>query len=709
MQTLSTHASPHESKVDLQQFALDFFAFWGATVTPQGRKKQQRYQVKLPEGLAAHFGQQTLQLCFQPNDLESGWELLTPGSRIFDRMTTLLDDRGAMSLLRVPARHSGGESLLQAIHPVNASIANLRMQEEQQYWVLFQWRITYRADDKREELYTLILDEQGNRLAQVGEAQAGTSALDLDQVLLDAEPVPAEKNEDGQPVPARLPPMTQLTRLAESARKYAIYHADLRCVGHEAEMLPRLYKSLNRLTAYYQQQMEETYDAHDPDGEKRGALEVDLQRKVAEEVENHRLRVDVRLISYAILQTPVATAEITLRDGERESSVRVALNRYTGQLQRPRCHACQQETTIIAIDRHGHITCDDCLHQCATCQEIICEQCGVAPCPVCQQENCETCGRLCWACGERACAEHSSQCPTCSDEVCHACQADCAHCGTRQCRSHLRADHVAAGHGTIELICATCAVRCPGCQQYSRHMGTCSTSGQRFCDECLGTCTRCNNRFGPSFFQIIDGWSYCTNCLETCPHCQAYTPAAEACSECGAACCATCGEQCDQCQQRFCQAHIQHSRICTHKLCAAHSAHCHCCAQPVCPLCEPVCGICEQPFCAADEHTCEYCGQRYCRECVRRSGLCDTCASFPRIGQRVAMLEEPGVDDPKLAKLIRNFHWTRATNARYTLYVGDGALATQMVVVMDKRHDPPKVVLIRKSPPLEAFLQKLWR
>ncbi len=709
MQPFSAQVTPHETVVDLQQFTIDFFTFWGATITQQGRKKQQRYLVKLPESLVSHFGQPTLQLCFRSAELEPGWELLTPGSRIFDRMMSLLDERGAMSHLRLPAHHSGGERLLRAIHPVNASIANLRMQEEQQYWVLFQWRITYRADDKREELYTIILDEQGNRLPKVGEVQAGATAVDLDQVLRDAEPVLPEQNEMGQPLPARLPPMTHLMRLAESARKYAIYHADLRCVGYEAEILPRLYKTLNRLTAYYQQQMEETYDAHDPDGEKRSTLELDLQRKVAEEVENHRLRVDVHLISYAILQAPVATAEVTLYTGGQETSLRVALNRYTGQLHRPHCQSCNQETTKIAIDRHGHITCDDCLHQCATCQEILCEQCGVAPCPVCQQENCDTCGRLCWACGERACAEHSGQCPICSDEVCYACQAECAHCGTRQCRSHLRADHVAAGRSQVELICATCAVRCPGCQQYSRHTGLCSTSGQRFCEECLGTCTRCGNHFGPGFFHTIDGWSYCTNCLETCPQCQAYTPTAEVCGECGTACCAACGDVCDHCQQRFCQAHIHRSDICEHRLCAAHSAHCHCCEQPVCPLCEPVCGICERPFCAADASTCAFCGQSYCRECVRRSGLCDTCATASRTSQRVAIMEEPGIADPKLAKVIRNFHWSRTGNQRYTIYIGDGTLATQMVVVMDKLHDPPKVVQIRKSPPLEALLRKLWR
>src|SRR5690606_21083993 len=151
------------------------------------------------------------------------------------------------------------------------------------------------------------------------------------------------------------------------ARKYAIYHADLRCVNHETEILPRLYKTLNRLTTYYQQQIEEVYEAHDPTGEKRRVLETDLERKIAEEVENHRLRVHVQLFSYAVLQVPVAVAHLTLSDGKREATVQVLHNHYDGTLQRPRCAVCQTETAQVILDRNGHIICDRCLQQCGSC------------------------------------------------------------------------------------------------------------------------------------------------------------------------------------------------------------------------------------------------------------------------------------------------------------------------------------------------------
>ena len=203
--------------------------------------------------------------------------------------------------------------------------------------------------------------------------------------------------------------MTQLVRLAETARKYAIYHADLRCVAHEAEILPRLYKTLNRLTSYYQQQIEEIYDTHDPEGDRRRVLETDLQRKVAEEIENHRLRVQVELVGYAVLEVPLAVAEIVLSDGGRTATVRVEQNRFDGSLRGAHCHACGRATVAVALDRNGHITCDDCIRQCATCQAIVCAACGVAPCPVCGKENCDECG---WSVGRAANVRAPSTSPT---------------------------------------------------------------------------------------------------------------------------------------------------------------------------------------------------------------------------------------------------------------------------------------------------------
>ena len=586
---------------------------------------------------------------------------------------------------RLPRRFSSGDDLMGAVRPVNAGIADLRLQEQEQYMFAFTWRMTYRADDKRQEIYTVCLSEQGVRLPQHHENNPPASAVDLAALLADAEPLPLETDAEGHTLPPKLPPLTHLVRLAETARKYAIYHADLRCVSHEADILPRLHKTLNRLTTYYQQQIEEVYDTHDPDGEKRHALEEDLNRKIAEEVENHRLRVLVELVSYVAVEVPTAVLEMTLTDGKQQTPVRVVQNRYSGVLRRPVCHACGAETAAIALDRRGHITCDQCIRQCSACQEIICAACGVEPCPVCGKVNCEACGQTCWVCGARACAEHISRCPLCGDQVCHACQTACAHCGVRQCRSHLHADCVAGPGDAVSLICPACAVRCPGCRQYTAQTGLCSASGQRFCQNCLVTCTSCGRVVGPGYYERgpVDRRPYCQSCLRECPACQAATPVLMTCSVCGAQGCPACLEKCAVCAAYLCGQHRQRVKACGHVVCPQHgSMTCAIGKEPVCPVCSAPCAICERPFC--DEHTavCAQCGQEYCRECVRASGLCDTCATVSKQGEPVDLRRLPWADRPEVAKLAPYYRWVKASNTRYTVYFGEGALMSAAVIVV---------------------------
>ena len=709
----STSKRVSSEKQTLRAFTQDFFEQFGASVQPVDQQPLGPLRVTLANGLAGHFGGDRLMLAFQQADIEAlrdaeheraldeeiaasmleddadrpapapraRPELVAYGSQLFDRMVSYVQRHAALTVQTLPARFRDGETLMQAVRPINAAIAGLQMRETQQPLYIFNWRITYRADDQREELYTVVLEENGSRVPLIGEIQSeggegkkvdaptagGKAALDLPALLADAESA-VEQNEEGHVLPLKSPPMTELTRLATSARKYAIYHADLRCASHEAEILPRLHKALERLTSYYAQQVEEIHDNHDASGEKRRVLEQDLQRKLAEEVENHRLRVRVDLVSYAILLVPVAVAEVTLRagrsrrslssvggDGEspQEVTVTVRRNGYSGALRRPRCHACRAETAAVAVDRSGHVTCDDCLQQCAVCRDVLCAACGVEPCTVCQRDVCDACGSACWACGERACAEDQSLCPVCGDGVCHSCQTACAACGTRQCRSHLRRDSVSG-----ELICGACAVRCPGCRQFSAQVATDEASGQRFCADCLVACAGCGRSVGPGFFvaSASTGLPYCTNCTDSCPACGAQLPRGELCPACNAVC-AICGG-----------AHLREATV--------------------------ACVQCEQP---------------YCSDCVgEASELCRTCAALDDGGgEPVDLLAEPCAVDPRVADIAPLYEWRRTENSRCIVYEGKGMLAAGGLVVVEKgRGDGLPRLLIARQQGLADLLRR---
>lgn len=694
------------TSLNLRDFTVAFFQTFGAECREQNGSGS--VTVDLSPDLAEHFGKPALDLVFQNAEVTSETDLVAYGSRVFDRMMAYLDRQGALTVQELPSRHGGADQLLRAVRPLNAGVTDLKMEEKQHLLFVFNWHITYRADDKREELYTVMLDEMGKRMPLAdergnGRQAAGDRAFDLPAMLADASPAPPEINADGQSVPPKLPPMTHLTRLAESARKYALYHADVRCVAHEAEILPRLHKVLSRLTSYYEQQIEEVYDSHDPNGEKRQTLEQDLQRKIAEEVENHRLRVQVRLFSYAILKLPVAIASVTIGDGKRTATAQMIRNRYTGALRRPRCHACGEETADVVLCRNGHLSCDGCMVQCESCQDVLCGECGVEPCPACGQNNCNTCSQLCWACGERACPEHISQCPICADTVCHACQTECSHCGTRQCRSHLQADSVSG-----ELICAQCAVRCPGCQQASTHLETCSASGQRFCANCAIQCPGCGQFFGPGFYEIdpADSRAYCRSCLQECPTCRKLVAVVdeEGCQECGAHCCGHCGLLCTVCNGLLCPDHCHRCFNCGEPLCAQHRAVCGVGQEDLCPDCASLCGICERPHCQEHTEICALCHQAYCSECIRASGWCDTCAELPKLGVKVGMPAEPVASDPRVANLMNKYSWIRHGNRHCTLYLGSNMWGNHVMIVAQGA----KVLRVRRSTLLSRLRGEGW-
>lgn len=701
-----TRQLPTPINSDLHAFTVDFFGLFGAEVQPASDDPQVLH-VTLPTELADHFGKPALALCFHNAGATGQRDLVAHGSRAFDRMMAYLERQSAATLLQLPVRHAGGEELLAAVQPVNATISGLQMKEEHHPLFIFNWRITYRADDKREELFTVALDEDGSRVQSESISAGGAI---LDELLSDAEPLPQAQGDDRQPLPARLPPMTQLARLADVARKYAIYRADVQCVTHEAEILPRLHKTLDRLTTYYSQQMDEITVGHDPDGEKRRQLDADLRRKIDEEIENHRLRVQVQLFGYGVVLTPHAVADITLNDGKHEVPVRVARNRYTGAIEQPACHACGEQTRQLVLDRNGHITCDNCLRQCSSCQAIVCAACGVAPCPVCGAVNCDQCGQLCWACGERACADHASRCPACGDPVCHACQAECGHCGVRQCRSHLRVDHVLSDTSHSVLICPECAVRCPGCLQYSSQVEMCAASGQRFCTRCLVTCTACGRRVGSGFYHVLPatGQAYCLSCVTECPNCRRLSPTIWRCHACGTACCDQCGRICDLCRLTFCPAHATQDPFCRHTVCQEHSATCELGGERVCAVCNEICGICERFFCTAHAETCRLCGCAYCSQCVDASGLCKTCAGIQEVGVPVDPSDEAWAVDPQAAGLIEGYRWLRVGNRRFVIYQGRGPLGLTAMVVIDGSSRGARVVRVRRLTGDDLFVGRSW-
>ncbi len=641
-------AAPDHSLHDL---ALDAFGLFGAKVKPA---RHGALHVTLTPELAEHFGKPDLQLVFSAAHVSPYHDLMAYGSRSFDRLVGYITNHGSLIRRTLPDQYP--DLALRGLPPgltlVNCQTTRVTTRRSGRLLCQFNFHLSFRADDKREELFAVAIDETGQVVS------------DWSALLEQSQPAP-----DAQEPPR----LDTLVTLAEEARRRAVYYADQQCATIEQEILPRLHKTLSRLVSYYEEQALEIQERSDEPWraeEQRGELRADLQRKMAEEIENHRLRVTVTLFSMAQLEEPVWEHVLHLRQQPDSDTVRlpVARNLFTGVLEPPVCHVCDQPTLAVGLCANGHVTCADCLARCHACQRDLCLDCGLQGCSTCKELLCAGCAVVCHACGQWACAEHSGRCPVCQETTCFTCQDVCAGCGVRQCRGHLVADHLAAAH----LLCSRCAVICPHCARPSAQTATCDYCGQVFCQACVQPCVACGRVYCLTHLVAapLEGGSVCIRCLVTCPHCGTKAVTVAACATCGREGCRACLLACAECGTMVCDAHSQMCHLCYQTTCIWHSDRCLVDDQPVCSSHALTCPGCERTVCQQHQQTCGVCALDYCPDCMddeRR--VCHTCQQL-EAAEPVNLHSEPIGSDADVAALADRYTWRSVSNRRYTIYHG---------------------------------------
>ena len=144
-------------------------------------------------------------------------------------------------------------------------------------------------------------------------------------------------------------------------------------------------------------------------------------------------------------------------------------------------------------------------------------------------------------------------------------------------------------------------------------------------------------------------------------------------------------------------------KSCGHVVCTTHAAQCAIGREPVCLVCSAPCAICARPHCTDHTRTCAQCGQEYCSECVRASGLCDTCATITKQGTPAMLQGAPWAKQGEAAKLAAYYTWRQASNERYTVYFGEGAMMTGAVIVVAQTPTGERVVHTRRIGAVERL------
>lgn len=142
---------------------------------------------------------------------------------------------------------------------------------------------------------------------------------------------------------------------------------------------------------------------------------------------------------------------------------------------------------------------------------------------------------------------------------------------------------------------------------------------------------------------------------------------------------------------------------CGHVVCNRDLEECSVCHELVCPRCTPTCAICGRYHCESDTVGCVQCGQEYCTGCVSPTGLCATCAEIGAKGVPVdrKMLAWDAREQAPI--LTSHSHWIVTRNRRYDIYLGEGAMLSTAIVVVDRQADPPRVIYVRRFSALERL------
>lgn len=270
----------------LRAFAEAFFTQFAATVVETATDE---LTIDLPPRLADHFGKPRLYLAFPtaqgaPRELSPHEDLLVYGSRTFDLMLALLDGQGETARLAYPRQVSltletaPGPSLRRP----RFAVKELAVERRADWYRLFNFRVTYRSDEKEEAFETVALDAAG-QVAPAVEALLGQLA-----------PLP-----ESPPAPAGITPPPELA--ADELRR----RVDHRAAELQQQIRARLERVLLRLTGFYQRRIDEIEsDRPEQDAQLRAELRQELERKIADELERHQLTVRLTPLSTALALLP---------------------------------------------------------------------------------------------------------------------------------------------------------------------------------------------------------------------------------------------------------------------------------------------------------------------------------------------------------------------------------------------------------------------
>lgn len=394
-------------------FAETFFERFGGQITPH----EDELIVDLPPELAAVFGKPRLYLVFPGGEqrlLSPTEDLLVYGSRTFDKMLSLLEGRGEMTRFRLPSHFSEPPGQVSPMPLDNCRLLSNVSQMGTDLFYIINFRLVYTSDEKQSEFLSLVVDA------------AGKICSDRLASLIQAETCSAPADET--PIQPK-----QISQVLARAGEIARDRADARAAELETPLRARLQKALLRLSTFYGRLQQEATGETDQIEALQAVLRQDLTRKLADELERHRLHVTIIPISCAVARLPIVSYRLALATRHSQHSLELKRNLYTGEIDALHCHHCQQSLDRLALCDRGHPVHSWCLARCSRCDREICLACGIESCAICAGPVCAGCTARCAYDEDWLCAAHVQTCAICGVDHCERHRFLCRWCGQVYC------------------------------------------------------------------------------------------------------------------------------------------------------------------------------------------------------------------------------------------------------------------------------------
>ena len=625
---------------DLKKFTTQFFTYFGSTFSVKG----EQIEIELSSELADYFGKPMLTLVFHPHHLTEDADLVTHGSFMLGKICDYLLGHGQAMYAELPRKTKAQKKIPPEFNIVNTVISRASIRSEAKYCYVFNFKIDYISDEKIGELYSMGLDWKGNPWAPPEFKISNVSATQI--------------------------PSADIHEAYDVAVKHVEDHVKKQSVDIEKDILQRLFKQINRLDVFYSEQIEDLRSRRSNRGvseiqDQIDHLQEEFKLKVAEETDNHRLRVKINIVSYQVWKVPFQKHIIMVnpnipKDSESAEEIEIVLMRdlFTGKLEATQCDVCDVESTKLLLCHNQHLTCEQHTHECMECGKWECEKCGISKCATCGIYVCTQCGKKCQSCNNRLCNTHQLHCHIDGEGTCKSCSAICKNCQQITCHQHLENCAICRAQ-----TCPDCIRECSFCYAHAcnEHISKCDTCGQYFCANCIRASS-------------ISGKLFCRTHSVTCSTCgksfsqKEWQASGTKCSIENEYLCASCEKICDACGKPVCPEHSYSCKECHKTFCLKDAVVCHVCQTVLCTAHHAVCPDCDKIVCADHLQACSICSETFCKSCLDNKGRCTCCKNMRFIVAMFlpAMIKKAEVPD----ELKKCANWRRSTSKFHEVYLG---------------------------------------